>query len=119
MGELVGETDVSGSVYARVGCLEIVVDLDPFISFDVVSYGAGLTKISVGKFALATGTGMMPLTFAFTYFGSVVSVGPAVTIATGVVLVALFFLIPRWIEKKDLLGLRHHFRHEKHQVLRS
>lgn len=91
----------------------------PFVSFDVVSYGAGLTKISVGKFALATGTGMMPLTFAFTYFGSVVSVGPAVTIATGVVLVALFFLIPRWIEKKDLLGLRHHFRHEKHRVLRN
>ena len=30
MGELVGETDVSGGIYARVGCLEIVVDLYPF-----------------------------------------------------------------------------------------
>ena len=93
--------------------------LIPFVSFDVVSYGAGLTKISVGKFALATGIGMMPPTFVFTYFGSVVSVGPAVTIATGLVLVALFFLVPRWIEKNDLLGLRHHFRHEKDQVLRN
>jgi len=93
--------------------------LIPFVSFDVVSYGAGLTKISVGKFALATGIGMAPPTFVFTYFGSVVSVGPAVTIATGLVLVALFFLVPRWIEKNDLLGLRHHFRHEKDQVLRN
>ena len=88
----------------------------PFISFDVVSYGAGLTKISVGKFTLATGIGMIPPTFVFTYFGSVVSVGPAATLATGLVLVALFFLLPRWIEKNDLLGLRRHFRHEKHQV---
>ena len=88
----------------------------PFISFDVVSYGAGLTKIPVGKFALATGIGMAPPTFVFTYFGSVVGVGPAVTVPTAVALVALFFLLPRWIEKNDLLGLRRHFHHEKNHV---
>ena len=88
----------------------------PFISFDVVSYGAGLTKMSIGKFALATGLGMTPLTFLFTHFGSVFSVGPAVTVPTGVALVVLFFLLPRWIEKYDLLGLRSHFRHGKDQL---
>lgn len=85
----------------------------PFISFDVVSYGAGLTKMSFGKFALATGLGMTPPTLVFTYFGSVLTVGPAITLPTGVVLVALFFLVPRWIEKYDLLGLSTHFRHRK------
>jgi uncharacterized membrane protein YdjX (TVP38/TMEM64 family) len=35
--------------------------LVPVISFDIVSYGAGLTKISVKRFALATFLGMLPL----------------------------------------------------------
>ena len=80
----------------------------PFISFDVVSYGAGLTKMSLGRFALATAVGMVPATFVYTYFGSVVNVSPGVAIPAGIVLVVLFFLIPPWIEKHDLLGLKRH-----------
>ena len=39
--------------------------LAPAISFDLISYGAGLTKMSVGRFALATWVGMLPWTFAW------------------------------------------------------
>jgi uncharacterized membrane protein YdjX (TVP38/TMEM64 family) len=42
----------------------------PVFSFDIVSYGAGLTNISLKAFAVATLVGMAPPTFAFTYFGS-------------------------------------------------
>jgi len=42
----------------------------PVFSFDVVSYGAGLTNISLKAFALATLVGMAPPTFALTYLGS-------------------------------------------------
>lgn len=83
----------------------------PFISFDVVSYGAGLTKMSIGKFTLATGVGMIPPTFLFTYSGSVLTQDPAVTVAAGAVLVLLFFLVPRWIEKNNFLKLGSHFQH--------
>lgn len=46
--------------------------LVPTVSFDVVSYGAGLTRMSVFHFSWATFPGMLPLTFVYTYFGSVV-----------------------------------------------
>lgn len=42
----------------------------PVFSFDVVSYGAGFTTISLRTFSLATIAGMVPPTFAFTYLGS-------------------------------------------------
>lgn len=83
----------------------------PFVSFDMVSYGAGLTKMSTGKFALATGVGTIPITFLYTYFGSSVSFGPETSLTIGALMVALFFLLPRWIERRNPFGLARHFRH--------
>ena len=98
-------TECSDKLVGRVVFLSRLI---PFISFDIVSYGAGLTKMSLGRFALATGMGMVPATFVYTYFGSVVNVSPVVTVLAGIVLVVFFFLIPRWIEKHDLFGLQRH-----------
>lgn len=82
----------------------------PFVSFDVVSYGAGLTKMSLRNFAIATCLGMIPLTFIYNYFGSVLVFENRVTLILGFLLVILFFLMPKWIEKKKLIGkLDHHF----------
>jgi uncharacterized membrane protein YdjX (TVP38/TMEM64 family) len=41
----------------------------PFISFDFISYAAGLSTIRVRWFVLATGIGMLPATIAYTVFG--------------------------------------------------
>ena len=41
----------------------------PFISFDFISYAAGLSTIKVRSFILATGIGMLPATIVFTIFG--------------------------------------------------
>ena len=41
----------------------------PFISFDFISYAAGLSKIKVRSFILATGIGMLPATIVYTVFG--------------------------------------------------
>jgi uncharacterized membrane protein YdjX (TVP38/TMEM64 family) len=38
--------------------------LIPVVSFDVISYGAGLTKMSLKKFSIATALGMIPLTIS-------------------------------------------------------
>jgi uncharacterized membrane protein YdjX (TVP38/TMEM64 family) len=83
----------------------------PVISFDVVSYGAGLTKMSLSKFSLATFFGMLPLTFVYTYYGSILTFGAELPIILGVVMVILFFLVPRWIEKYNLFSLRKFFQH--------
>lgn len=41
----------------------------PFISFDVVSYAAGLTSLSLWRFALATLAGVLPASFLLAHFG--------------------------------------------------
>ncbi|MGB4068961.1 MAG: TVP38/TMEM64 family protein [Nitrospira sp.] len=69
--------------------------LIPVFSFDVVSYGAGLTNISLKAFALATLVGMAPPTFAFTYLGSSVISAQWPLIAAGVVMVAFFLAMPK------------------------
>ncbi len=51
--------------------------LVPFISFDAVSYAAGLTPLAFWRFALATLAGVMPISFALAYFGeALVSLEP-------------------------------------------
>ena len=69
--------------------------LIPVFSFDVVSYGAGLTNISLKTFALATLVGMAPPTFAFTYLGSSVISAQWPLIAAGLVMVAFFLAMPK------------------------
>jgi uncharacterized membrane protein YdjX (TVP38/TMEM64 family) len=76
-----------------------VARLIPIFSFDVVSYGAGLTNISLKTFALATFFGMAPPTFAFTYLGGSVISAQWPLIAGGAVMVAFFLAIPKILTK--------------------
>lgn len=43
--------------------------LVPFLSFDGVSYAAGLTPLAFWRFALATVVGVIPVAFLLAYFG--------------------------------------------------
>ncbi len=83
----------------------------PVISFDVVSYGAGLTKMSLSRFSLATLLGMLAPTFVFVAFGHAIVMNPWLTAGIGIGVVAVFFLLPRWIERYNFLGLRALFQH--------
>jgi hypothetical protein len=47
---------------------------------------------------------MIPLTFIYNYFGPVPVFENRVTLILGFLLVILFFLMPKWIEKKKLIG---------------
>ena len=42
----------------------------PFLSFDMISYAAGLSKLHVWRFALATLAGIIPASFLLTHVGS-------------------------------------------------
>jgi uncharacterized membrane protein YdjX (TVP38/TMEM64 family) len=85
----------------------------PIISFKLVSYGAGLTKMSVRAYGLATLLGMLPMTFAYNYFGSsILAASRGTLVVLGVLMVSSFFLLPMLIERYDLFSLRKHFQHE-------
>ena len=43
--------------------------LVPFMSFDLMSYAAGLSAIKFWRFALATLLGLLPVSFALAYLG--------------------------------------------------
>lgn len=49
--------------------LVFVSRLIPFLSFDLVSYGAGLTQIKAWRFLLATLFGLVPASFLLAHFG--------------------------------------------------
>ena len=87
--------------------------LIPAASFDMVSYGAGLTKMSGLRFALASFAGMVPLTFLYASFGRLLFASNTLVWVGGGVFVVLFFLLPRWIERHDLFGMRHLFSHDE------
>ncbi len=84
----------------------------PVFSFDLVSYGAGLTRISLRGFAIATFLGMIPPTFAFNYFGSGIFSGSGYTIFLGGLIMVLALLAPRWLKLYNPWGL--YSRLEKH-----
>jgi len=44
--------------------------LMPFISFDIVSYAAGLSRLHVWRFAVATLAGIIPASFILAHFGN-------------------------------------------------
>ena len=51
----------------------LIARLIPFISFDVVSYFAGATRMRFLGFWIATGVGQMPATLVYSYLGEMAS----------------------------------------------
>jgi len=75
---------------ARVGVKAIIVmRLLPAFNFDWVSYAAGLTAMSLPRFAIATLIGMTPPVIAITAVGSTYANSPVLSISILVVLVLL------------------------------
>ncbi len=66
----------------------------PFISFDIVSYAAGLTEITWWRFTLATTAGIIPTSFLLAHFGSEMATGDARRIAVSVLALGTLTLIP-------------------------
>lgn len=62
--------------FERYGKYAILIcRLLPFVSFDFVSYGAGLTSMSFWSFFIATGVGQLPATIVYSYVGGTLTGG--------------------------------------------
>ena len=71
----------------------LICRLLPFMSFDYVSYAAGLTGMSFLDFFVATGIGQLPATIVYSYVGGMLT-GSVKYVVTGLLIVfALFALI--------------------------
>ena len=75
---LTGKGTLAGveGYFEKYGSRTIVVcRLLPFVSFDAVSYFAGLTPIKFIPFFLATGIGQLPATIVYSYVGGMLTGG--------------------------------------------
>jgi uncharacterized membrane protein YdjX (TVP38/TMEM64 family) len=66
----------------------------PFISFDVVSYAAGLTTLTLWRFALATLAGILPASFLLAHFGGEMATGELDKIMFAVLALGLITALP-------------------------
>jgi uncharacterized membrane protein YdjX (TVP38/TMEM64 family) len=80
--------------FDRHGRLSILIArLLPFISFDIVSYAAGLTSMSFGSFFLATGVGQLPATIVYSFVGGMLTGGAKLMVNALLIIFALSGLI--------------------------
>ncbi len=98
------ETDKFFEKYGNYAVL--IARLLPFISFDIVSYAAGLTSMGIWSFIWATGLGQLPATLVYSYVGGMLTGGTKMFV-TGLLIIfafaTLLFLIKKVLNdrKKD------------------
>ena len=74
--------------------LVFITRLLPFVSFDIMSYAAGLTALTGWRFAVATLAGIVPASFLLAHFGSEMASGNVQRVVTTVLLVLGFASLP-------------------------
>ncbi|MGL4688298.1 MAG: TVP38/TMEM64 family protein, partial [Fusobacteriaceae bacterium] len=84
----------------------LVCRLMPFVSFDVVSYAAGLTSLGFWSFFIATGLGQLPATIIYSYVGGMLT-GGAKTAITGLFIlfsltIVIYMLKKIFKDKKNI-----------------
>nr|WP_321501679.1 TVP38/TMEM64 family protein [uncultured Dethiosulfovibrio sp.] len=74
----------------------LVARLLPFVSFDIVSYGAGLTSMKFWPFFIATGIGQLPATIVYSYVGGMLTGGTRLFVTGLLILFAISTFIALW-----------------------
>lgn len=78
----------------------LVTRLVPIFSFALVSYAAGVTAITAGRFALGTVIGMLPMTLVFASLGRTFELHPLLSITAAVVILAVMTLLPWYLSRR-------------------
>ncbi|WP_029131871.1 TVP38/TMEM64 family protein [Sedimenticola selenatireducens] len=82
-----------GSQNALMGMV-FVSRLIPFLSFDLVSYGAGLTPLKTWRFGIATLAGLVPASFLLAHFGGELTSSSLNQVMAILLIFGVLFLIP-------------------------
>jgi uncharacterized membrane protein YdjX (TVP38/TMEM64 family) len=99
----INNVDIFFKKYGKYAIL--IARLLPFISFDIVSYAAGLTSMGFWSFFWATGLGQLPATLIYSYIGGMLT-GSVKTFVMGLLilfaLTTLIFLVKKiWKDKSE------------------
>ena len=91
--------DKTNDFFEKYGTYAILVArLMPFISFDVVSYFAGATRMRFLGFWIATGIGQMPATLVYSYLGETAS--PHIKWIFFVFAIVIAISVIKWLIRK-------------------
>lgn len=93
-----------GEVY--LGWLIFITRLLPILSFDLVSYGAGISNLSLRIYATATLSGMIPPTFLLTYMGKSLTMGMSEAIGFTSLFLLVLIGLPWGIQRYNWFGLK-------------
>lgn len=87
----------------------LIARLLPFVSFDIVSYAAGLTSMGFWPFFVATGIGQLPATIVYSYVGGMLTGSVRTVIFSLLTIFALSTLLVLlkniWKDKKKGEGM--------------
>lgn len=75
----------------------------PFVSFDLISYAAGVTPLKFWRFALATLAGIIPASFLLAHFGSELASGESHRVGITILLLgglSLIGIISKWLSTR-------------------
>lgn len=104
VGKLLSESamNTSDRFFQRYGQHTVLIArLVPVISFDVISYGSGLTSMRFLWFAVATGIGQLPATLLYSYLGDRVSGSIKVLFWAFSIVIAAFIIMGLIKRKKE------------------
>lgn len=71
----------------------LIARLLPFISFDIISYGSGLTSMGLWGFLWATGLGQIPAILVYSYVGGMLTSGVQKFVTGLLILFAISILV--------------------------
>ncbi|SDG84123.1 Uncharacterized membrane protein YdjX, TVP38/TMEM64 family, SNARE-associated domain [Planococcus glaciei] len=93
-GKIQSQMEQNGFFYV------LLFRLFPGLSFDLVSYAAGVAKVRFSSFALATIIGIIPGTFALNFLGSSFISGNPKMVILGIIVFSIVAGIPLAVQKR-------------------
>lgn len=108
-GKLIYFSKRRGEIY--LGWVIFITRLLPVFSFDLISYGAGITGLSLPIYVIATFFGMIPSTFFLTFLGSTFTIGLPLGILLSILFLLLLFGLPyaihryNWFNMSDIIHI--------------
>lgn len=102
------QLDLFDEFFKKHGIIAVFITrLTPIVPFKVVSYGAGLTTISLGQFAFATGVGQSPAIILYSMLGQNLVKNFLATILITVVLIVTGLMAYRYRDALENLFFSH------------
>ncbi len=89
-----------------IGFMIFISRILPLFPFDIISYAAGVSGLSVGLYATVTFLGMIPSTLLLTYLGSAFSISLPLALGISAAATVILVIVPIVIRRYNWLGLR-------------